>query len=178
MPQLDKVTFLSQFFWLCFFFLGFYFILLKYFLPKMSRILKLRKKKVFSSQEGINFLQQENQKIKFNFENTLTKGFRISRESFNNNFSQTNSWIQEKIKSTNYTYLKQLNQNFINSIGETSLSENIALSYSSITFPQKFLLLSTVTKLKTKPFFKNITINDKQQLNVDHTSVEKKLKKK
>ena len=53
MPQLDKVTFLPQFFWLCVFYLGFYFILLKYFLPKISRILALRKRKMSFSQEGM-----------------------------------------------------------------------------------------------------------------------------
>ena len=53
MPQLDKVTFLSQFFWLCFFYIGFYFLVLKFFLPKMTRILKLRKNKLSYSQQGV-----------------------------------------------------------------------------------------------------------------------------
>jgi len=42
MPQLDKVTFLSQFFWLCIAFSGLYLILVKTFLPYLSRILKVR----------------------------------------------------------------------------------------------------------------------------------------
>ena len=46
MPQLDTVTFMSQYFWLCFFFLGFYFSLVQYFLPKMARILKFRQEKM------------------------------------------------------------------------------------------------------------------------------------
>ena len=46
MPQLDTVTFISQYFWLCFFFLGFYFSLVQYFLPKMARILKFRQEKM------------------------------------------------------------------------------------------------------------------------------------
>ena len=59
MPQLDKVTFLSQFFWLCVFYLGFYYVLVKYFLPKISRILALRKRKMSLSQEGIESVQDE-----------------------------------------------------------------------------------------------------------------------
>ena len=54
MPQLDKVTFLSQFFWLCIFFGGFYIFQLKFFLPKMSRILKFRKKKMNESREIVD----------------------------------------------------------------------------------------------------------------------------
>lgn len=50
MPQLDKVTYLSQFFWLCFFFLGFYFSLVQFFLPKMARIFKFRQEKLLQIQ--------------------------------------------------------------------------------------------------------------------------------
>lgn len=46
MPQLDTVTYMSQFFWLCFFFLGFYFSLVQFILPKMARILKFRQEKM------------------------------------------------------------------------------------------------------------------------------------
>lgn len=46
MPQLDTVTYMSQFFWLCFFFLGFYFSLVRFILPQMARILKYRQEKM------------------------------------------------------------------------------------------------------------------------------------
>ena len=46
MPQLDTVSYMSQFFWLCFFFLGFYFSLVQFILPKMARILKFRQEKM------------------------------------------------------------------------------------------------------------------------------------
>ncbi len=42
MPQLDLVTFFSQYLWLVVFYLGFYFILVHSFLPKVARILKVR----------------------------------------------------------------------------------------------------------------------------------------
>jgi hypothetical protein len=42
MPQLDKVTFLSQFFWLCVVFLTLYLVLVKFFLPSIARIVKVR----------------------------------------------------------------------------------------------------------------------------------------
>ena len=63
MPQLDKVTFLSQFFWLCFFYLGFYYIISKIYLPQISRIIALRKKKLGFSQQGSLQLQKENHKV-------------------------------------------------------------------------------------------------------------------
>ena len=48
MPQLDILTFFSQFFWLSIFFLSFYVLLVKYYLPRMSRILKIRNRKISS----------------------------------------------------------------------------------------------------------------------------------
>lgn len=42
MPQLDKVTFLSQFFWFCVVFFSMYITLVKYYLPALARIVKLR----------------------------------------------------------------------------------------------------------------------------------------
>ena len=42
MPQLDKVTFLSQFFWFCVVFFSMYLILVKLFLPSLARIVKVR----------------------------------------------------------------------------------------------------------------------------------------
>ena len=79
MPQLDKVTFLSQFFWLCFFYLGFYYILLKHFLPKISRVLALRKRKMSLSQEGIQSLHQENYTVRNNSDDILSKAFTLSK---------------------------------------------------------------------------------------------------
>jgi hypothetical protein len=42
MPQLDPVTFASQFFWLCIVFSALYLILVKFCLPNIARILKVR----------------------------------------------------------------------------------------------------------------------------------------
>jgi hypothetical protein len=42
MPQLDPVTFLGQFFWLCVVFTALYLTLVKFCLPSIARILKVR----------------------------------------------------------------------------------------------------------------------------------------
>jgi len=46
MPQFDKITFFNQVFWLLSFFSTFYLVFLKFFLPKLSSILKARTKKL------------------------------------------------------------------------------------------------------------------------------------
>jgi Plant ATP synthase F0 len=52
MPQLDLVTFLSQYFWLLVAFIVFYFYLYKSFLPKMYRIYSVREKLIHKSSDS------------------------------------------------------------------------------------------------------------------------------
>ena len=46
MSQFDKANFFNQVFWLVVLFGSFYFILLRNFLPKLSAVIKARRKKV------------------------------------------------------------------------------------------------------------------------------------
>lgn len=172
MPQLDKVTFLSQFFWLCVFYLGFYFILLKYFLPKISRILALRKKKLSFSQEGVSSLQQENLQVRQNFETVVSRALAASKNVFNDFFSRTTGWLDNCVLSMNKTHYKNLNQSYIQSLGETSLSQNLLLYYASRNLPEKLTLKILVEKMKNlrnspkikTPQFSNVQLSDNKKL--------------
>ena len=128
MPQLDKVTFFSQFFWLAFFFLGFYIILLKYFLPKMSIILKFRKKKMSFSGEGVTNLGKENEKVRTSYQTILSNGCTSSRKAFNENFREAENWLKDTVLKTNQTTLGVTNKNYIIALGEKTISQNLALN--------------------------------------------------
>ena len=156
MPQLDKVTFLSQFFWLCFFYLGFYYVILKYFLPKMARILKFRQKKMNLSQEGVTSLQQENKQIRLNYDNLLSKGLSTSKNLFNENFQRTSIWLNNVVESTNKTHYQVVNNTYIHSIGENSLSQNLLIYHTSQRLPEEFftkLIVDKINFLKNSSFF-------------------------
>ena len=148
MPQLDKVTFLSQFFWLCFFYLGFYFFVLKYLLPKMSRIIALRKRKMGSSQQGLLSLQQETHQVGSQFDSVVSKAFSTSRTLFHDFFSQTNSWLQNTLNSINKTHYDTVNQASIQSLGETSLSQNVLFYHASKKKTNPFTLFLVLKKMK------------------------------
>ena len=149
MPQLDKVTFLSQFFWLCFFYLGFYYVILKFYLPKISRILALRRKKMGFSQEGMISLQQENQKVRENYEVLLSKALVTSKNLFNNFFSRTTNWLNHNAATINKTHYQNVNTSYIQSLGETSLSQNILFYHASKNLPQKLTFKVLLDNLKT-----------------------------
>ena len=156
MPQLDKVTFLSQFFWLCFFYLGFYFLILKFFLPKMSRILKLRKSKLSSSQENVTILHKENDKVRTNYETLLSNGFSTSRSAFNENFHRTDNWLNEVVVTTNQNHSKAMNKSFIYSFGEVSLSQNLILTQLKTFWSDKLFMLYLLDNLKNLESSKNL----------------------
>jgi F-type H+-transporting ATPase subunit b len=149
MPQLDKVTFLSQFFWLCVFYLGFYYILLKHFLPRISRILALRKRKLNLSHQGIQSLHSENKTIKTSSDNILSNAFLTSKGTFENFFSQTNSWLQSTVNTVNKTHYQNINRSYLDSLGETSLSQNILLYHASKNIPTKLAIKFLLEKMKT-----------------------------
>lgn len=155
MPQLDKVTFLSQFFWLCFFYLGFYYIILKFYLPKISRILALRRKKMGFSQEGMISLQQENKKIRENYELLLSKALVTSKTLFNGFFSHTTTWLNLHTTTINKTHYQKVNLSYVHSLGETLLSQNILFYHASINLPEKLtfkVYLETCKSLSSSRF--------------------------
>jgi predicted SprT family Zn-dependent metalloprotease len=172
MPQLDKVTFLSQFFWLCFFYLGFYFMIQKFYLPKISRILSLRRKKMGFSQEGMISVQQENQQVRENYNMLMSKALATSRALFSNLFSRTTNWLDDQAIGLNRTHYKNVNESFFHSLGETSLSQNLLFYHASRQLPEKLtfkLLISQLETMNTKSSPKN--------LSAQNLDVKKKTKK-
>ena len=72
MPQFDQITFFNQIFWLTFFFISFYFIILKNYLPKLSSALKTRKKKLLLGNQTTSGFNKEQLDIS-NSSNLLTE---------------------------------------------------------------------------------------------------------
>jgi hypothetical protein len=140
MPQLDKVTFLSQFFWLCFFYLGFYYIISKIYLPQISRILALRKKKLGFSQQGMLDLQQENNQVQESYDLVLSKAFGTSKNLFNTFIYRTTTWLDNHAATINKKNYKNANVSYVHSLGESLLSQNILFYHAEKNLPEKLTL--------------------------------------
>ena len=155
MPQLDKVTFLSQFFWLCAFFLGFYIILLKNFLPKMSRVLKYRKKRLGQSHQGVGNMDQENTLVRSSANKVLENGLRNSKDLFKDNSQRTEKWVLDLIKATNNTSLKSTNNTYLHSIGERCISYKLCLQGGFRDFSNTIFLSMLFNKMGDYKKIKN-----------------------
>ena len=165
MPQLDKITFLSQFFWLSFFYLGFYFLIYKYFLPKMSRILKFRKRRMNTSQEGVTNMGEESQKVANSYQTLLSTGLTTCKSVFNQNFKGAEDWLQNTVSQANQTKLKNTNQIYISSLGERSISQRLVVSQAFADLSEKstFALLISKLSFSKKEHYYTLAQNNPNQ---------------
>lgn len=149
MPQLDKITFLSQFFWLSFFYLGFYFLIYKYFLPKMSRVLKFRKRKMNTSQEGVTHMGQESDKVGNSYQTLLSTGLTTCKSAFNQNFKGAEDWLNNTVSEANQTRLKNTNQTYISSLGERSISQRLVITQAFVDVSEKARFALLISKFRS-----------------------------
>ena len=116
MPQLDKVTFFSQYFWLLLFFLGFYFFVLKIVLPTIVTVFKIRKKKLETIAVEVADLKKEESSILLNYDSVLIESFTHSREIFNNIIAKSNTWLDNSVRNLNKTTLLEVNKRYLETI--------------------------------------------------------------
>ena len=160
MPQLDKITFFSQFFWLSFFYLSFYFLIYKYFLPKMSRTLKFRKRRMNNSQQGVTSMGAESDKVGTSYQALLSTGLTTCKSVFNQNFKGAEEWLNNTVSIANQTRLKNTNRAYISSLGERSISQRLVISQAFVDVSQKTFFALCLNKLKflrKQPFSENST---------------------
>lgn len=139
MPQLDTVTFFSQFFWLSFFFLGFYGVLVKYYLPKMSRILKVRTRKVSASQGNFVDLQQENGLVQKNVDHLVMNGMKYSSDFFQEKTKNTSNWLQNVLEGTNKNQFQNMNTKYLSTVGDFQSSDILLFHHlKSVLAPNAF----------------------------------------
>lgn len=150
MPQLDKVTFFSQFFWTFIIFSAFYLYIYKYFLPKISRILLFREKRVSLSQQGVTTLGEERSKIREGLQTVVGRTLYMCKGLFGENLSKTSKWRDSVIKETERKRWKTTNGSYVSSIGERSLSQNLSLLTFFPSLPKRILFSSLSSKLKTR----------------------------
>ena len=173
MPQLDTVTFFSQFFWLSFFFFGFYFALVIVYLPKLSKIFKVRTLKISGNVETLDIRNDD----LFNKINTNTKNV-ISLQSILHNpkeetvttvrnsidslvinaiidsktlctqsFENSTVWLKNVLELTNKNQLQNLNELYYSTIGTFQISQSILLYQLKAIAAPKSYSISGLNKL-------------------------------
>jgi hypothetical protein len=142
MPQLDSLTYFSQFFWFSFFFLGFYVLLVKYYLPKMSRLLKVRSLKVSSGPlQGTLTHSQEKKDVRETGEDFLLQGLQSSKQFFHESFEKTSKWVLHVVDSTNKGSFQKMNQIYLSTLGNGFSSQALFFhQFKNLVAPRSFSL--------------------------------------
>ena len=122
MPQLDLMTFFTQFFWFSLGFSFFYVFLLHSIMPSIALSLKLRKKKLEFLANDINKKKENASSLLTTYDSILFKTLNISRNYILKTTSHGNEWISKTMLKANSTNLIDSNSHYIKTIGEKSFS--------------------------------------------------------
>jgi F-type H+-transporting ATPase subunit b len=118
MPQLDTVTFLSQIFWLVIIFGFFYLIVLTHILPAISRILKVRKKKLEHNKNAMYALGDEKGDTLTGYDKILSQGLEVSRNSLAKSSQLGDAWVSSSLKDINKEgSMLNSNTSYLNAFG-------------------------------------------------------------
>ena len=125
MPQLDIMTFFTQFFWFSLNFVFFYLFLLHFILPLVTINLKYRKKFFKFLAVDIN-KKKENAFDVFNtYDNVLFKTFNSFRTYMSKILIFVNSWVVINLSRVIIDFFVLANNKFLKTIVEKSLSLSV-----------------------------------------------------
>nr|YP_009710028.1 ATP synthase F0 subunit 8 [Coleochaete scutata]QFU80133.1 ATP synthase F0 subunit 8 [Coleochaete scutata]QIQ23016.1 ATP synthase F0 subunit 8 [Coleochaete scutata] len=118
MHQLDQFTYLTQFFWLLIFYISFYVLLCYNGLPKISRILKLRKQLLSKAVLEGGPTTDKNLQDDIVMKESLSTSVSYLSSSTGN----ASEWCQKVLKKFNEKELLFMNKSFVSSVASMSVS--------------------------------------------------------
>lgn len=116
MPQLDTYMYFSQVFWLLVLFTVFYILVLNNILPNISRVLKLRRKRI--SSEGSSVLSEEHNAVMETTSGVLETSLSDSTAFLSNVRTSSSTWLEASLQEANEKTLLDLNKTYLKNIGE------------------------------------------------------------
>jgi len=145
MPQLDKVTFASQFFWLCITFFSTYLILVKFYLPSLARIIKVRNAISNRSDESENV----NAKVASPITEVYNSAIVASITAFQSRLEILEKWNSSQLQSIIPRLAPEFEQNIMSFQKEALISETILNS----VVPPVIRPINGATNSATSKFF-------------------------
>lgn len=122
MPQLDLMTFFTQFFWFSLGFSFFYIFLLHFIMPSISLNLKLRRKKLELLANDINKKKESASDLLTTYDNILSKTLNFSRNYLLKITNHGNVWVSSSIANVNSSNFVNANNDYIKIIGEKNFN--------------------------------------------------------
>ena len=119
MPQLDKVSYFTQFFWLTLTITAFYITLLKFYLPTITRVLKMREHKVSLTQESNdNTYEQEQEQVLQTMQTAVRQSLTQSKQALQKSFETTAGWVDKTVQKTNQEHFQTVQTQYQAKLGD------------------------------------------------------------
>lgn len=115
MPQLDHVSYFSQFFWLSIFFLAFYVILVRNLLPRVATILKVRKKLMNTSNQDSTVVAKELETS--SYDRVLMGGMQETKTLLAHTAKASQEWVASTTRTVNEKTFVESQQKYVDAIG-------------------------------------------------------------
>lgn len=101
MPQLDTVSYISQITFLIVFFVGFYFFVVHFALPKVAVFLKVRKWILAGGKGGASELQNEQDNVKNEVGQMVASLSKVESQSYVSTLGLGQNWIEDSANLVN-----------------------------------------------------------------------------
>jgi hypothetical protein len=126
MPQLDHVTYLSQYFWLVVFYFALYYGASKYWLPRLSRIMALRQSRMGGDTHHTTSLTQETQHVHDSVSGVVAQAQQEARHASHAAQSSAASWAAATHQAIMKRHYAGADAHYVRSMAQEMVSQECA----------------------------------------------------
>lgn len=135
MPQLDHVTYLSQYFWLIVFYFALYYGATKYFLPRLSRIMSLRQVRMGGDSNIDNELTQETQHVNDSVSGVVAQAQQETRHASAEAQSNAAEWAANTHNDIMKNYYSNADTHYMRNMAQEMVSQECAYYHAASQAP-------------------------------------------
>jgi hypothetical protein len=135
MPQLDHVTYLSQYFWLIVFYFALYYGATKYFLPRLSRIMSLRQERMGGDTNINSELTQETQHVIDSVSGFVAQAQQETRHASNAAQSNATEWTLNTHRDIMKSFYTDADTYYIRNMAQEMVSQECAYYHAASQAP-------------------------------------------
>lgn len=133
MPQLDAVSFFTQYFWFALVFIGFYLHSVKNIIPQISRLQKVRKAKTAGGSDSTSQpIHQEQADTQSAVDALILKGVSAAKDQLKARFENSQTWVSQNFQQASASDFKAANQAYLNDFIQARMAHYLGLAQAEI----------------------------------------------
>lgn len=147
MPQLDHVTYLSQYFWLCVFYFALYYGATKYWLPRLSRLLALREAKMSVDTHATGGTG-EARRLHMHVAGIVAQAQQEARDATAHAVAQADLWTTDTARDLLHRDYRGVSETYVHTMAQELLSQEVALHHARAQAPVALRVAAMMAALR------------------------------